>query len=89
MQDLAIERDGHPFFPDDVLRDITTFYYDSAPEELARLPYYDNTDSPVAFHLREIGEKSVLPSVIKISSTDLNGDDKLERLIIFENMPAE
>ncbi len=81
MQDLTIERDGRPFFPDDVLRDLTAFYYDSAPAELPRLPYFDNTDSPVAFHMREIGEKSVLPSVIKISSTDLNSDDKLEFLL--------
>lgn len=81
MQDLAIERNGHPFFPDDVLRDLTAFYYRSAPAELPRLPYFDNTDSPVAFHLKEIGEKSVLPSVIKISSTDLNSDDELEFLL--------
>ncbi|MCY3759821.1 MAG: VCBS repeat-containing protein [Gemmatimonadetes bacterium] len=76
MQDLTMERDGRPFFPDDVLRDLTAFYYESAPDELPRLPYYDDTDSPVAFHLKEIGEKSVLPSVINIRTADLNSDDE-------------
>ena len=81
MQDLTIERDGRPFFPDDVLRDLSAFYYERAPAELPRLPYFDDTDSPVAFHLKEIGEKSVLPSVINISSADLNSDDKPEFLL--------
>ena len=81
MQDLTIEQDGRPFFPDDVLRDLTAFYYESAPAELPRLPYYDDTDSPVAFHLKEVGERSVLPSVINISSADLNRDDELEFLL--------
>jgi hypothetical protein len=80
MEDIARDRMHREFIPEDAMRDITAFYYGSAPEELPTLPYIDETPPKRMFIAKDIGARSAIPFVTNLNSVKLNGGDPLEFL---------
>ena len=80
MADLAAEKAGQTVMDESVIRDITAFYYGSAPERLPRLPVHADPE-PAAFSKAETVSQSELPVVIDVNAVSLRGDDRLQFLV--------
>ena len=81
MEEIAQDRMHRAFIPEDAMRDITAFYYGSAPEELPMLPYIDETPASRTFVAKDVATRSALPFITNINAMKLSKRDPLEFLI--------
>jgi len=81
MAELAEQRLGREFISEEHIRDIAAYYYGSSPQALSRLPYTENTNSPLAFNFKDLSQKSVMPLISNVKAADLDGDGKVEFIL--------
>lgn len=81
MADIAKKRFGQEFISEDIIKDITAYYYGNSQATLPILPYYQNPNKLATFTVSEIGMKSTLPLAINIKSVELTSNSGHEFLI--------
>ncbi len=80
MANLAEQRMGQKFIPEDAQKDITAYYYGTSPEQLPVLPIYPAEPNPL-FSPRIIAERSPTPLVVNVNAVKLSGDDQVQFLL--------
>ena len=81
MVELAEERTGQPFIPDDAVKHIKALYYGNSPEELPRLPYIDQAHPGMDFTEEFIGEASSIPQILNVQAVDLGREARHSFLV--------
>ncbi|MDX1571007.1 MAG: VCBS repeat-containing protein [Xanthomonadales bacterium] len=81
MADMAAERFGPGFIPEETIRDITAFYFGSSPEALPRLPYTGEPPDPSAFAASSLGERSPAPLVVNLHAVTPESENEAELLV--------
>jgi hypothetical protein len=80
MVEIMQTRSGKAGISEEQMKDITAFYYGSAPEELPLLPYDEQPLPGRPFVARDIGAMSKLPFVTNINVVRLTGKADVELL---------
>jgi hypothetical protein len=80
MAEIAQRRLGRANISRNQLRDITAFYYGSAPETLPVLPH--TPDAPAgAFVMKEIGKPAALPYITNVNASPLKKTRDVELIV--------
>ena len=80
MAGIMQERTGKANITEENLKDITAFYYGSAPEELPLLPYVEQPLAGKPFVQRDVGAASRLPFITHLNVVNLTGKADVELL---------
>lgn len=81
MASLAQKQFETPFISKEHIKDITAFYYGTAPEALPRLPNSHVLSDKLVFGAGVIGRRSTMPLIVNIHPVELLDDSAHEFLI--------